>query len=263
MKLFDLRAAFFTGLLVVGASTTSNAVQNDCGRPDCSKPRRPHVWSRAQSRRAVAAHAVAAHPSPRPRPGGGNTNSGGNDAAADTRAADEPSPPCEAVEVLVRRGVPGCEVKVDGLLRGLTNDKGELLVEGIAHGTRRIAISKQGYEGDKRDFKFTCNTRETANLNLRIQPVKLRIRTDPPGAEVLVNDPPASAGRTGAEGTLEYVATTPALLLQARRAGYLSDSRRILVSPADAQREVVADAQADSRVTHRRRQRRGSTCACR
>ena len=122
----------------------------------------------------------------------------------------------------------------------MTNDNGELLVEGIAHGTRKIAISKPGYEGDGRDFKFTCNTRETANLNLRIRPVKLRIRTNPPGAEVFVNDPPTSAGRSSAEeGTLEYTATTPALLVQARRAGYFTDSRRLLVSPADAQREVL------------------------
>jgi hypothetical protein len=141
--------------------------------------------------------------------------------------------------VLVRCDVPGCEVRVDGKLRGLTNDKGEYLLDGIPRGTRKIAISKEGYVGDARNFTLVCGENEPANLSLKIRPLKLRIRTNPPGAEVFVNDPPASVGRSSAEGTLEYVATTPALLVQARRPGYLSDSRRIQVSPTDAQREVV------------------------
>ncbi|MCA1635379.1 MAG: hypothetical protein LC802_17250 [Acidobacteria bacterium] len=142
-------------------------------------------------------------------------------------------------EVLVRCDLPGCEVRVDGKLRGLTNDKGEYRLDDIQRGTRKIAISKEGYEGDARSFTLGCGENEPANLSLKIRPVKLRIRTNPPGAEVLVNDPPASVGRSSAEGTLEYTATTPALLVRARKDGYQSDSRRILVSPAEAQREVL------------------------
>jgi hypothetical protein len=180
----------------------------------------------------------AAPPNNRPRPPAVRPP---RDRQLPPRVDDAPPspPPCESPQVLVRCEMPGCEVKVDGKLQGLTNDRGEYLVEGVPRGKRRIAISKTGYEGDAREFTLDCGENEPINLSLRIRPVRLRVRTNPPGAEVFVNDPPAPVGRSNTEGTLEYTATTPWLLLKARKDGYLPDSRRVQVNPAEAQREIL------------------------
>lgn len=146
--------------------------------------------------------------------------------------------------MLVRCGLPGCNVTVDGKLRGLTNDSGELLVEGVPKGTRTVAISKQGYEGDNQKLNLACGASETANLSLKIHPVRLRVRTAPPEAEVFVGDPPARVGRSNAQGVFEYVANTPRLLVTARKNGYLDDNRRVNVNPDSAQQEVVLNLKA-------------------
>jgi hypothetical protein len=130
-------------------------------------------------------------------------------------------------------------VTVDGKLRGLTNDSGELLVEGVPRGTRTIAINKQGYNGDARQITLGCGVSETANLSLKIHPVRLRIRTNPPEVEVLVGDPPVLVGRSDAQGVFEYVANTPRLLVTARRSGYLDDNSPVNVDPAAAHQEVA------------------------
>jgi hypothetical protein len=135
-------------------------------------------------------------------------------------------------------------VTVDGEPRGLTNDGGELLVEGVRQGTRTVAISKQGYGGDSLSFKLGCGASETANLSLKIRPVKLRVRTNPPEAEVFVGDPPAAVGRSDAQGFFDYVANTPRLLVTARRRGYLDDNRRVNVNPGVAQQDVVLNLKA-------------------
>ena len=102
MKSFDVRAAFFTGLLLACAGT-SHAVQNDCGRPDCSKPAPP-----ASS--GVAPKPPRPKPRPAPRVKPGSRSGGGGDNATsgggDEREPVAP-PTCEAAEVLVRCGVPG------------------------------------------------------------------------------------------------------------------------------------------------------------
>jgi hypothetical protein len=198
----------------------THAWQKDCGRPDCGPvptPRRPpkRAGTPGSEQRRVM-------PTTTPAP-----------------------PPCdEPAQVLVQCGLPGCAVTVDRKLRGLTNDGGELLVEGVPPGARTVAISKQGYEGDSRSYKLGCGASETASLSLKIRPVKLRVRTNPPEAEVFVGDPPAAVGRSNAEGIFEYVANTPRLLVTARKVGYLDDNRRVSINPDAAQQEVVLKLKA-------------------
>jgi hypothetical protein len=139
----------------------------------------------------------------------------------------------------VRCGEPGCRVSVAGSFRGLTNDKGELLVEQLRGGSHKVEVSKQGYKDNSRTVSLQCGASEAADLGLRINPVRLRIRTTPPEVEVFVNDLPGAVGRSNADGLLEYTAETPSLLVQARKAGYFEDSRRVRVSPDAAQREVA------------------------
>lgn len=201
-------------LLIIFAcmcAAAPRARQKDCGRPDCGSP-----------------PARTPRPNP-PRP----TWTPGPKPSRPT-----PAPCDEPARVLVKCGLPGCTVTVDGKVRGLTDDSGELLVEGVPWGTRTVSIGKPGYEGDSRAYKLGCGASETASLSLRIRPVKLRVRTDPPGAEVLVGDPPAAVGRSNTQGLFEYVADTPRLLVTARKAGYLDDNRRVSINPNTAQQEV-------------------------
>jgi hypothetical protein len=135
-------------------------------------------------------------------------------------------------------------VTVDGKVRGLTDDGGELLVEGVPRGTHTVAISKPGYEGDSRPYKLGCGASETASLSLRIRPVRLRVRTNPPDAEVFVGDPPTAVGRSNTQGLFEYVTDTPRLLVTARKVGYLDDNRRVNINPGAAQQEVVLNLKA-------------------
>ncbi len=235
MKVLFVRALFCLAFLHVCAGLSLTVQQQkkmgDCGRPVCPDEKE----SKPPAPRPVTPAKPAARPPRVPNNGG----RGNGDPPPSLAPPPLAPPPCEAAEVRVVCGLPGCEVRVDGKLRGLTNDDGELLVDELARGMRKIAISKSGYEGDARNFNLACGASETANLNLKIRPVKLRIRTNPPDAEVFVNVPPASIGRSNADGTLDYTATTPLLLLEARKQGYLADNRRLRVNPDAAQLEVV------------------------
>jgi len=221
MKVTIIGALLAAALVCSCGAGLRAAAQGPCGRPNCGptpQPKPPATTPRP--------------PTPAPRsPRAGKRREprepeGGGDAGAE----------CEAAEVLVRCGLPGCAVTVDGKLRGLTNENGELLVEGVPRGPRTIAISKQGYNGDSQQLTLACGASETATLSLRIHPVKLRVRTNPPESEVFVGDPPKSVGRSDAQGIFDYTADTPRLLVTARKSGYLDDN-----SPVDvaAQHEVV------------------------
>jgi hypothetical protein len=130
-------------------------------------------------------------------------------------------------------------------VRGLTNDGGELLVEGLPQGAHTVAISKPGYEGDSRVLTLACGASAAADLSLKIRPVRLRVRTNPPEAEVFVGDPPAPVGRSDTQGLFEYVANTPRLLVTARKPGHLDDNRRVNLNPdAARQPEVVLTLKA-------------------
>jgi hypothetical protein len=229
MRVTITRALCGAALFLVCAAPAAFA-QNDCGRPDCGEGTRPR-------RAEPPPHAPATPPKPRPhnpkpKPPREREETGVEDSA------------CEAAEVLVRCGLPGCAVTVDGKLRGLTNDGGELLVEGVPRGTRTVAISKEGYSGDSRQLTLACGASETASLSLKIHPVRLRIRTSPPEAEVFVGDPPVPVGKSDAQGVFDYVVNTPRLLVTARKSGYLDDNSSVNVNPAAAQQQVTLTLKA-------------------
>jgi PEGA domain len=255
MRVIATRSLFAVALLCACAAASSAAQQGDCGRPVCpnTQPRPPK-----DSEPPVPPPSIlipkpgALKPAPKPtttttrrvpRVRGGRGAKVRSGAAPAAPAVEEEV--CEGAELLVRAGgIQGCVVMVDGRSRGLTNDKGELLVEGLPRGQRTVAISKQGYNPDSRQLPLACGASETVNLSLRIQPVRLRIRTSPPEAEVFVNDPPVSVGRSDARGLFEYTATTPRLLVTARKQGYLDDNSPVNVDPAAAQREIVLTLKA-------------------
>ncbi|HEX7957997.1 MAG TPA: carboxypeptidase-like regulatory domain-containing protein, partial [Pyrinomonadaceae bacterium] len=230
-----ITCALAAATLACALVAATHAVQKDCGRPDCGPAPTP------TPRKSAPPTVVTPLPAPR-RPKVIERERGREPRAAEER--DDTPPRCEEAEVLVKCGLPGCSVSVDGKPRGLTNDSGEFLVEGVPRGARTVAISKPGYEGDSKRLTLACGASETANLSLKIRPVRLRVRTAPPEAEVFVGDPPARVGRSDAQGVLEYVANTPRLLVTARKPGYLDDNRRVNVNPDSAQQEVVLNLKA-------------------
>jgi hypothetical protein len=196
-----------------------HARQKGCGRPDCGGPQPTPAPARSP-------HII-------------------RDPVRPPRPTTPAPPPCdEPAQVLVKCGLPGCTVTVDGKVQGLTNEGGELLVENVPKGPRMVAISKPGYGGDSKKLTLACGENQTASLNLKSRPARLRIRTAPPEAEVFVGDPPAPVGRSDAQGVFEYVANTPRLLVTARKNGYLDDNRRVNVNPDSARQEVVLNLKA-------------------
>ena len=198
--------------------------KDDCGRPDCpGVTRAPAAPPVAKPRKSEPR---ARRPAPPPAP---------REAAPPPR---EPEGCQQTAELVVRCGEPGCRVSIDGNFRGLTNDKGELSVENLQGGPHKIEVSKQGYKDNSRTISLQCGASEAADLGLRINPVRLRVRTAPPGADVFVNDQPVPVGRSDAAGLLELTAETHSLLIQVRKEGYFEDSRRVRVSPDAGGREI-------------------------
>lgn len=240
MKALVTRSLFILAL-VCACAAASRAAQ-DCGRPICPpgelKPPRSATPPKTTTPPPVVIFKPAT-PKPKPRARSKPKGRGRREPVEEEDGGAEEEV-CEGAAVLVRcGGIQGCEVKVDGRMLGLTNDRGELLIEGVTKGTHNFAISKQGYNPDSRQLKLDCGASETASLSLRINPVRLRIRTSPAEAEVFTGDPPVSAGRSDARGIFEYTATTPRLLVTARKPGYLDDNSPVNVSPDSAQREIV------------------------
>lgn len=214
----------------------SRSQQGDCGRPVCDPtPTRPPKTTTPAP--PVTSRPTFPRPKPKPRP------KDRRDPKEDAGGEEEV---CEEGASLTVRcgGIQGCEVRVDGRLVGLTNDKGEYPADRLTNGAHNISVSKSGYNPDSRRLTLACGPNEAANLNLRINPVKLRIRTSPTEAEVFTGDPPVSVGRSDARGLFEYTATTPRLLVTARKAGYLDDNIPVNVSPDSAQREIVLTLKA-------------------
>jgi hypothetical protein len=222
LPLHLLRALAFACACVVSASA-----QGETGRPGERPPPKP---APSEPRRILS----PAKPPTRPARTTRSTR-----PPAEAHASRAPEGCHEAAELLVRCGEPGCQVSVGGSFRGLTNDKGELLVEQLHGGSHKVEVSKQGYRGNSLTVSLRCGASEAADLSLRINPVRIRIRTTPPEVEVFVNDPPVAVGRSNADGLLEYTAETPSLLVQARKAGYFEDSRRVRISPDASQREIA------------------------
>jgi hypothetical protein len=79
--------------------------------------------------------------------------------------------------VTVRCSMPGCAMTVDGKLRGITNDNGDLLVEGVPQGPRIIAISKQGYLDDNHLVNVNPDAvvQQEVLLTLKVIPAQLSI----------------------------------------------------------------------------------------
>lgn len=138
--------------------------------------------------------------------------------------------------ILVRCGVPKCDVAVDGNEAGVTDEEGTLSVF-AAEGSHTIVISKPGYDSAKLSASVACGKTKDVGVTLIARMVSIRIRTDPPGCEVYSGQ--ELLGRSDEKGNLTLEEKPGSILVEARKAGYLSVSQSLDVTPERAGADIV------------------------
>jgi hypothetical protein len=134
--------------------------------------------------------------------------------------------------------MPGCEVTIDGAQQGFTDENGELYIPAVS-GRYMVKISKPRYESiPPREVNLKCGAEVPVEVKLKIRPVALRIHTNLPGCELFINEQPTSIGRTNEQGIYNYTLTTPAVLIEARKPGYLSANESVTVTSDSTQKEI-------------------------
>lgn len=207
-------------IILFGGVDSAYAMQTDMGRPDPTpsprrilrpiRPKRPIMKSGPRSTR------IRRNPIP------------------------ESIAECTAGEIVARCGMPGCEVYVDGGSQGLTDSSGELRIPAES-GEYSVRVTKPGYESipAQKEVNVPCGGAGPFDVKLKAQRITLRIHTNLPNCELFINNQPTPIGRSNEQGLYNYTATSPELLIEARKPGYLSANRRITVTPESAQKEIA------------------------
>jgi tetratricopeptide (TPR) repeat protein len=169
---------------------------------------------------------------PKTSPGGNTTRPkpGNNNQANET-----PREECAEGTLVIRCDLPECNVLVDSKSQGITNLNGELRIP-TPRGKRNIVVSKNGYETAQAIATVSCGELEMVNLRLKAKPFDLQLKTNPPNADILINDPPQLKGKSDENGVFKFRVENDLILVQARKTGYQTAS--ITVTPAAAQKEI-------------------------
>jgi len=143
---------------------------------------------------------------------------------------------CADSEILVRCDLPECNVLLDGKSQGITSLNGELQFP-AANGKRNIVVSRNGYETGQTTATVSCGELKTVSVKLKAKPFEVKLKTNLPNCDVLINDPPELIGKTNDYGAFSFTARSETVYIQAKKQGYLSDSKS--VSALSAQKEVL------------------------
>lgn len=205
-------------VLVLGAACVSHAyAQGPCGGKPCPVKR---------IERRVAPTV--------PRSGGGKGGSPGV-----SRPPRNLPPPCEDAELVVVCGMPGCEITIDGRDREATDDRGGIAFQIEGNRNYKIRVSKPGYESFEETVKkLACDEQREVKASLKAHPVALRIRTQPANCDIYLDGNKQSRG-SDAQGLFSYVLSKPTILLEARRKGYLTAMKNLVLAPELVGREIV------------------------
>lgn len=149
-----------------------------------------------------------------------------------------PAAVCDVGEIVVRCGMPGCEVSLDGKPQLTTDASGELRLP-VPSGTHAVSVTKPFHEGARGQIKIACGETESIELRPKPNTVLLRIRTSLPECDIYVNNSPAPVGRSDAQGLFNYQALPTLLLVGAKKKGYLSQTERINLTPGSDGRELA------------------------
>ncbi len=145
---------------------------------------------------------------------------------------------CNAGELIVRCGMPGCDISLDNSPRGTTDNTGDLRIP-AASGKHAIVASKPYYESVRAEVMLACGAAETIEVRPKAKTVALRIRTSLPQCDIYVNNSPTPLGRSDAQGIFNYQVIPALLLVEARKKGYLSELQRINIASEGGSREIT------------------------
>jgi len=157
---------------------------------------------------------------------------------------------CEDADLVVVCGMPGCEITLEGkesarakfrpLGKRLTDELGGFTFQVPGDQWYRINISKPGYEPFPSETRrVECDDQKEMKAALKARPVTLRIRTRPAESDIYLEREQQPAGKSDASGLFSYLLTKPTLLIEARKKGYLSDTKTVLLAPELASSEIV------------------------
>jgi PEGA domain len=180
--------------------------------------------------------------SPRPRPTSPRDGS--------IPPVEKPVEVCEDADFVVVCGMPGCEITLEGresarakfrpLGKSITDDLGGFTFRVPGNQWYKINVSKPGYEQFPPDTRrVDCDDQQQLKAALRAKPVTLRIRTQPAESDIYLEREQQPAGKSDATGLFSYLLTKPTLLIEARKKGYLSDTKTVMLAPELASREIV------------------------
>lgn len=163
---------------------------------------------------------------------------------------EKPMEVCEDADLVVVCGMPGCEITLEGkesarakfrpLGKRLTDELGGFTFQVPGDQWYRINISKPGYEPFPSETRrVECDDQKEMKAALKARPVTLRIRTRPAESDIYLEREQQPAGKSDASGLFSYLLTKPTLLIEARKKGYLSDTKTVLLAPELASSEIV------------------------
>jgi hypothetical protein len=143
---------------------------------------------------------------------------------------------CLESEILLRCDLPECQVLLDGKSQGITDLNGVLQFP-AANGNRNIVVSRDGYETARTSASVSCGEVKAVTVKLKAKPFEIRLKTNLPNCDIFINDPPELIGKTDDYGVFSFTARSGTVFIQARKTGYLSDSKS--VSAVAGQKEVA------------------------
>jgi hypothetical protein len=170
-----------------------------------------------------------------------------------TPKPSEPTPPntvCEDSDLVVVCGMPGCKIVLEGkqsargpfktLSTVVTDDLGGYTFQVLGEHFYRAKVSKDGYNSFESDVRnVTCDDQQEIKASLLAKPVMLRVRTDPPEADIYLEGQKQPYGKSDASGLFSYLQKQQTLLIEARKPGYLAATRNVYLAPEIGAREIL------------------------
>ena len=161
-----------------------------------------------------------------------------------------PASVCEDSDLVVVCGMRDCEIALEGseskrgkfrqLSKMVTDDLGGYTFQVIGNQFYKVTVTKPGYELFGPEIrKVDCDDQQELKASLRAKGVTLRIRTQPVECDIYFEGQKQAVGKSDSSGLFTFFLDKPTLLIEARKKGYLSDTRTVLLAPEWASREVV------------------------
>jgi hypothetical protein len=189
---------------------------------------------------------------PKPRPPGPRPSGPRPTQPRDgtTATIEKPVENCQDGDLVVVCGMAGCEITLEGrdsprskfrqLSKSITDDLGGYNFQVPGNQSYKVTVSKPGYEPFTPETrKVECDNQQEVKAALKAKPVTLRIRTRPAESDIYLEREQQPTGKSDANGLFSYLLSKPTLLIEARKKGYLSDTRTVMLAPELASQEII------------------------